>query len=248
MFSKKRNSYSFYNPGRSGRSRTGKIIKYLVIFVIIYEIFTSLLLTTVKSETDGMNPSLLKNDFLIVMPVFYRNSFLKYIPIPGIREPERGDIVLYSPDSAKKLPWYLALPDSIYKIVTLQKKSLTDHTSFQNDRFIKRIIAVPGDVVSVKNNIIYVKQKGSEHFESEFELSNSEYNVTFSDYPENWIVRQNPFSGNFTEKKLGKDEYFLIGDNRDLTSDSRNTQPVKRVSIKGKVIFRYWPLKRIHAF
>ncbi len=228
--------------------KSRKIIKFLIIFIIIYEIITSLLIGTLKTETASMNPTLSDNDLLVILPVFYSRNIMKYIPVPGIREPERGDIVLYTPESAKQLPWYLSVPDSVYRFITFQKKSITDHTSYQNSLSVKRIIALPGDTVSVKNNIIYIRERGTDHFKSEFELSNCEYNVSFSDQIENWGVRENPFSGNFRDKTLKNNEYFLIGDNRDLTSDSRNTDPVKRNEIKGKIVFRYWPLKKIHAF
>ena len=248
MFIKKRNSYSFYNPGNSRRLKARKIVKYLLLFLIFYEIITSFFITTLTPETDGMIPSFEKKDFLIVLPVYYSHKVFKYIRIPGIREPERGDIVIYTPLSVKKLPWYLGIPESLYKMITLQKKSITDHTVFQNSIAVKRIVALPGDTVSVKNNIIYIRKSGSSHFQSEFELSNCEYNITFSKQPENWDTKQNPFSGIFDDIILGPDEYFLIGDNRDLTSDSRNTSPVKRNKIRGKIVFRYWPLKRIHVF
>ena len=201
MFIKKRNSHSFYKPGSSRRLKTSKFIKYLILFLIIYEIITSFFINTLKPETDSMDPSLSENDFLIVLPVYYSRKILKYIKIPGIREPERGDIVVFTPSHIKKLPWYLGIPESVYKIITFQKKSITDHTSFQNSAFVKRILAVPGDTVSVKNNIIYIKKEGSSHLQSEFELSNCEYNVTFSKNPENWEIKQNPFSGIFKDIK-----------------------------------------------
>jgi len=120
MFIKKRNSYSLYRPGITRRLKTRNFIKYLILFLIIYEIITSLLLNTVKIETGGMNPSITENDQLIVLPVYYSNRIFNIIKIPGIRNPERGDIVLYTPSTVKKLPWYLKTPDSVYKFFTLQ--------------------------------------------------------------------------------------------------------------------------------
>ncbi len=248
MFTRRRKSYSFYKTKKFRSSKTKKFLKSLLYFFIIYKLVTALLVTSLQPENDGMNPTLTRNECLVVLPFYYSKKIFKYIKIPGIREPERGDIVYYTPSYVKKIPWYLNIPNSVYEIFTFQRKSITDHTLFQNPVRIKHIIALPGDTVSVKNNILYIKTKDDKNFKSEFKLSNCEYNITFSEKPENWETRKNPFSGIFNKKKLGKDEFFLIGDNRDITSDSRNTEAVKRNNIKGKIILRYWPLKKINVF
>jgi signal peptidase I len=43
---------------------------------------------------------------------------------------------------------------------------------------------------------------------------------------------------------LGPDEYWVTGDNRDASTDSRSIGPVRRSQIHGVVLFRYWPLRR----
>ena len=50
-----------------------------------------------------------------------------------------------------------------------------------------------------------------------------------------------PFSGNSEEITLGDDQYFVLGDNRTESSDSRSWGPVTQDRIVGKVIYRYWP-------
>ena len=44
---------------------------------------------------------------------------------------------------------------------------------------------------------------------------------------------------------LGEDEYWMMGDNRDMSCDSRRWGPVPRESLIGPVFFVYWPLSRI---
>ncbi|MEW5817420.1 MAG: signal peptidase I, partial [Spirochaetota bacterium] len=56
-----------------------------------------------------------------------------------------------------------------------------------------------------------------------------------------------PFSFNYSERLLGKDEYFIIGDSRAESNDSRYWGPVHFSQIIGKVVFRYWPLNKIRA-
>ena len=50
---------------------------------------------------------------------------------------------------------------------------------------------------------------------------------------------------NFSEVKLGEDEYFLMGDNRPLSQDSRDFGPVKREQILAKDFLVLWPLSEI---
>ena len=54
-----------------------------------------------------------------------------------------------------------------------------------------------------------------------------------------------PFSGNSGEHVLGDGEYFLLGDNRPESSDSRSWGALSRDRIIGKVIYRYWPLRSV---
>jgi signal peptidase I len=50
-----------------------------------------------------------------------------------------------------------------------------------------------------------------------------------------------------SEKTLGLDEYWLLGDNRDNSNDSRVWGPLPADQIYGEVLWRYWPLNRIGA-
>ncbi len=92
--------------------------------------------------------------------------------------------------------------------------------------FIKRMIGLPGDTVEIKNNGIYVNGNKLE------EPYINEGNQTLP--------------GNFTRDRaitLGPDQYFVVGDNRMHSSDSRAWGPVSRDDIVGRAFFRYWPLK-----
>ena len=84
--------------------------------------------------------------------------------------------------------------------------------------FIKRIIGVPGDTVMLKSGNVFVNG---------VKLDEKYINVqTQGD----------------EEKKIGPDEYFVLGDNRGASSDSRVFGTIKKASIRGKVWFVYWPI------
>ena len=101
-----------------------------------------------------------------------------------------------------------------YDIVVLDE-------AYDDEIIIKRIIGMPGESVSIKNNKIYVNDE---------EIDNSFAYGTTSDYD---------------KITLGDDEYFILGDNRLISKDSRYFGPVKKEEIKGKVIFRLYPFNKI---
>lgn len=98
--------------------------------------------------------------------------------------------------------------------------------------FIKRVIGLPGEKIIVKNNKILVYSK--EHEEGAV-------------LEEQYLPEDVKNIGNVTET-IGDDEYFLMGDNRSESLDSRVFGPIQRKSIVGKVFFRGWPLNRIGIF
>lgn len=112
----------------------------------------------------------------------------------------------------------------------LSEPKYGDIVVFKNPRdesqdFIKRIIGIPGDTVKLEENTFYVNDQALEE----------KY------LPPGTITR----GGNFlTEGKtvnLGDNQYIVVGDNREHSSDSREWGTITKQEIIGKVFFRYWP-------
>lgn len=123
--------------------------------------------------------------------------------------------------------------DSMYNtlndndIVLLSKLSSIDRFDIivlkENDNnatIIKRVIGMPGDKVKIRNSKIYINNK---IIEDEYAYGET------SDYD---------------EITLGDDEYFVLGDNRLISKDSRYFGAIKKSDIKGKAVFRLFPFTR----
>jgi signal peptidase I len=136
-------------------------------------------------------------------------------------EPKRGDIVVFNPTA------------------TLQE-------SGYDEAFIKRIIAVPGDQVQLKDGQVLIKN----HPLSENYTSGDKTYTAYPRYingmetkPQSICGNQIPFlSGVVT---IPKDSYLVLGDNRANSYDSRCWGLVPKDKIIGRASVRFWPPQRV---
>ena len=116
-----------------------------------------------------------------------------------------------------------------YKIFSPKKNDLIVFLPNGNEKshyYIKRVIAVPGDKVQIKDGLVYVN---GEPFEEKVAVSNIE----------NALLAEN-------EITVGEDEYFVLGDNRNNSEDSRYASigNVKKEHIVGKAWFVVSPWEK----
>jgi signal peptidase I len=103
--------------------------------------------------------------------------------------------------------------------------------------FIKRIIGLPGETVEIKNNVATICKPDCLTDENKFSLDEPYIKKTdTSEFrPDSTVT-------------LKENEYFVLGDNRLVSSDSRVWGPVKRELITGRPFLRLFPLKKIDVF
>jgi signal peptidase I len=202
-----------------------KIIKhkyfphFLVLIIILFSLgnFRTYL---VMGESDL--PSFVSGDKIIINRSAYDFTVpFTNLKITGWKQPERGDMILC----------YF-------------------NKSGNNDFWLKRIIGLPGDTIQIKQNKIFINRKQlkyeilkKESFSTQIEGSLSdliavesgrglEHFVTFS-HTENIL-------SNFGPMIISRDNYFVLGDNRTNSLDSRFLGLVPRKQIFGKYLFRIY--------
>lgn len=109
-----------------------------------------------------------------------------------------------------------------YDVVVVNNKE------FKED-WVKRVIGLPGDSVYAKDDVVYVNGKPIEEPYLDNEIADSYHS------------RGELFTLDFDEVILGEDEYFLMGDNRRNSTDSRVVGPFKKEDIVGKDVYVIFP-------
>jgi signal peptidase I len=238
--------YSSGFAGRMGRGLVRKLLKLLVLTVILYLIISSMFLATFQVESASMEPLLEARDRIFVSPLIYGARILFFAAkLPPVRTPARGDIVvIYSPMYGRlRVP--ISLVEPLIRFFSFQRGSAVRDESGRRipAYMIKRIVAVPGDTIRISGFTAYIRPEGSSTFVAEQDLIPQSYEVLVGSLPQGW-AEEFPFSGEHPSLTLAEDQYFLLGDNRQGSSDSRSWGPISRDEILGRVLYRYWPLAR----
>lgn len=95
--------------------------------------------------------------------------------------------------------------------------------------YIKRVVGLPGESIRIDQNKILVNN----------EILNEVY------LPEIYATSPGSFLGSTQGLVIPEDQYFVLGDNRSQSSDSREWGLVPKENIIGKAWLRYWPTERL---
>lgn len=122
-------------------------------------------------------------------------------------------------------------------VVTMEEEGQKTH-------WVKRVIGLPGDTVSCVNDVVYINGKvldETKYIAPDYRQSLVDKFGYFNKVPN----ADNTNVVDFEEVKLGDDEYYVMGDNRPYSKDSRYVGPVKKSQIFAKKMLVLLPISDI---
>ena len=192
-------------------------LKSVVIALALFLVMRSTLVEAYKIASGSMEGTLFAGDFLIVNKIVY-GAELPFVNarIPGIREPGRGDVIIFQ----------------------------APHDPGQS--FVKRVVGTPGDTLAMRDGRLY--RNGT--YESEPYAVRTHRRVRAAREEFEWQLAH--LAGTATARQYvpTRDDwgplvvparsYFVLGDNRDNSQDSRYWGFVPDTLVRGKPMFVYY--------
>lgn len=214
-------------------------VSTLLVAVLIALAIRAFLVEPFRIPSGSMFPTLLIGDHLFVNKLSYgaRIPFTD-LRLPGFREPERGDVVVFEVgrnDGREPGLRTDIVPADLFP-------------NLPKDDFVKRLVGLPGDRIYIQNGRVTVNGVPAEQiatgrvFEDNRGLSLVVRDEVLGDCVHEVLddpILNNPFGRN-REFVVPEGRYFMMGDNRDHSNDSRNWGTIRKQEMKGPAFILYW--------
>lgn len=177
------------------------------IALVIALFFRTAVFANTRVDGSSMNDTLMNNQRILVEKLSYLFS-----------QPKRGDIITFRINEYNNF-YDSALGSTfkdLYNKVTFKK---------EETRYVKRVIGVPGDVIDIKNEQVYVN---GEVLQEPY-ITRPTYEKKYITYP----------------VTVPEGEYFVLGDNRTGSTDSRIIGCIKEELIDGRLFLSYYPFDHV---
>ena len=203
--------------------------KVFQISVLLFLVLRTFFVEAFKIPSGSMENTLLVGDFLLVNKLVYGAEVpFTHSRLPRVREPQRGDVIVFEwPEDPSK-------------------------------NFVKRLVGVPGDTLQMRDGVLIrngerVTERYVEHTEPDMDPSPDDFR-----WQQDHLVRTaaaaagyHPSRNNWGPLVVPEMSYFVLGDNRDNSLDSRYWGFVPDSLVKGKpfvIYYSYAPDTSKHSF
>ncbi|HWZ59216.1 MAG TPA: signal peptidase I [Gemmatimonadaceae bacterium] len=200
-----------------------------LIAVFLFLVVRAFFVEAFKIPTGSMEGTLLVGDFLLVNKLVYGAEVpLTNMRLPALQHPRRGEVIVF-----------------IYPV---------DPTK----NFVKRLVGVPGDTLAMKDGVLYVNGAAQRETYATHTKPGDDPSLKEFDWQNGYVVKtaeggyvNHPSSNNWGPLVVPEKNYFVLGDNRDNSMDSRYWGFVPDSLIRGRPIFVYYsyaPDTTAHSF
>jgi signal peptidase I len=210
------------NRTRSGFRFLWDWMRSFIIAVGLFLVIRTFVVEAFKIPTGSMENTLLVGDFLLVNKAVYGAEVpIAGIRLPAIERPERGDIIVFEwPEDPSK-------------------------------NFVKRLIGLPGDTLEMRDGGVLLNgsrlaERYVVHTEPDDDRSAQEFS-----WQDKYLVRRaearvgyHPSRNNWGPLVVPERKYFVLGDNRDNSYDSRYWGFVPDSLVKGRPLLVYYSYAR----
>ena len=234
--------------------RVTSIIKTWVPAFLIVLLIRASIAEPFRIPSGSMVPTLAIGDHILVTKYSYGIRWpLTRIPMTKISPPKRGDVIVFVYPAS----------DILLKGDPLEKKMFTadqvadkeKHLSYWLDipipgspaiDYVKRVVGLPGERIRVDNNVVYINDvPQKKDFIQSYSFVNSqcysqdtkEFKENLNGYEHEMLTHVSGAGYSIKEIIVPEDHVFVMGDNRDYSSDSRKWGFVPFRNIKGKARF-----------
>src|SRR6476620_1698864 len=210
------------NRKRSGLDFLGEWAKIFLVSIVLFAVIRTFLVEAFKIPSGSMENTLQIGDFLLVNKLVYGAEVpFTHKRLPRLREPQRGDVIVFE------------YPEDLTK------------------NFVKRLVGVPGDTVQMRDGQLIrngevVHETYVEHTEPDMDPAPEDFR-----WQRDYVVRSanaatgyHPSRNNWGPLVVPKGNYFVLGDNRDNSLDSRYWGFVADSLVRGQPLVVYYSYDR----
>lgn len=213
------------------KQRIIREVRSILIIIFCVFLFRSIFFEPFKIPSGSMIPTLMIGDFILVnkmaygLKVPFSDWYTDPIYISTAQDPKRGDVVVF------KFP------------------------KDPSVNYIKRVVGVPGDTIEIRDKVVYVNNRPIEvkeidgkelmaDMDDKFKTSKLKfYQAKTGDHLHTFqLDEDNYYKVDFEKKTIPKGHFFVMGDNRDFSYDSRFWGLVPHKYIKGRAVLVWFSM------
>lgn len=218
----------------------------IVLWVYLLSLFVQgTLARGVRVMGESMAPTIQRFEMVLTSPLLFgKQSIFGPGTWLDIIKPSRGMVVLLDPPYDQDKGFLGELGNASIELASLGTRHV--FSDWSDQPVIRRIIALPGDTVLIRDGTVYVQPSSGGEFLKEEAAAGKSWEINSEYQVESW--GDNGLLHDAPALILGAGEYYVLADRRAGSADSRIWGPVSSTMFRGQVLLRYWPLSRLGLF